>query len=76
MTPTVNGALALAVATACLVGLLENKLIQWEVANSSGAVVVTSLPPGRISVGADEQSRLNRFLFRMTYTVSSVAIEV
>jgi hypothetical protein len=66
MEPPVNGALALAAATAVLVDLLENRLIQREVANSIGAVAVTTLPPDRISVGADEQSGLNLFLFRVS----------
>ena len=66
MTPPVNGAIALAAATAVLVDLLENRLIQREVANSIGAVAVTTLPPDRIAVGTDEQSGLNLFLFRVS----------
>jgi Pvc16 N-terminal domain len=62
----VSGALAVASATAVLVDLLENRLIQREVANSIGSVTVTALPPDRISIGADERSGLNLFLYRVS----------
>ena len=61
-----SGALAVAAATAVLVDLLENRLIQHEVANSIGAVAVTALPPDRITLGADERNSLNLFLYRVS----------
>ncbi len=61
-----SGALAVAAATVVLVDLLENRLIQREVANTIGALTMTALPPDRITVGADERSGLNLFLYRVT----------
>jgi hypothetical protein len=61
-----SSALALAAVTSVLVDLLENRLIQREVTASVGAVAVTSVPPDKVAVGAEERSGLNLFLYRFT----------
>jgi hypothetical protein len=59
-------ALAIATVSAVLKSLLDNRLAVQGVAASVGDVTVTALPPDRISVGAEERSQLNLFLYRIT----------
>lgn len=59
--------LAIASVTAVLKHVLENGLVQYAVTNSIGSdVVVTSLPPDRITSGVDERAQLNLFLYQAT----------
>ncbi|HEU5314865.1 MAG TPA: DUF4255 domain-containing protein, partial [Chloroflexota bacterium] len=58
--------LVIASVTAVLKSLLENRLIQQDAPASVGDVSVTALPPDRITIGADERSQLNLFLYRVT----------
>src|SRR5438105_11482929 len=59
-------ALVMASVTSVLKDLLDNGLIQHDVTSSVGAVTVTALPPDRVPVGAEERSRLNIFMYRVT----------
>jgi hypothetical protein len=59
-------ALAIATVSAVLKSLLDNRMVEQGVAASVGEVTVTALPPDRISVGAEERSQLNLFLYRIT----------
>src|SRR5438067_457520 len=61
-----SSALAIAAVTAVLKNLLDNRLIEQGVAATLGDVTVSAQPPDRISVGADEKSQLNLFLYRLT----------
>lgn len=61
-----SNALAIAAVSAVLKSLLDNRLIEQGVAGSVGDVTVSALPPDRISVGAEERSQLNLFLYRIT----------
>ncbi len=61
-----SSALAVAAVSAVLKDLLDNRLAQQDIAASVGDVSVTALPPDRITVGADERSQLNLFLYRIT----------
>lgn len=61
-----SNALAIAAVTAVLKDLLENGLVSDSIATSVGDVIVTALPPDRISVGADERAQLNLFLYQVT----------
>jgi hypothetical protein len=59
--------LAIASVTAVLKHVLENGLVQYAVTNSIGSdVVVSSIPPDRITSGADERAQLNLFLYQAT----------
>lgn len=61
-----DGALAIAAATAALKGWLEHGLAGWkDGASIGGDVTVSILPPDRITVGADEQPRINLFLYQV-----------
>lgn len=61
-----SSALAIAAMTSVLKSLLDNRLIQSGVTASVGEVTVTALPPDRITVGNDERSQINLFLYRVT----------
>jgi hypothetical protein len=60
-------ALAIASVSAVLVDLLNNGLIDHDVATSLGAVTVSALPPDRITTGGpNPPTQLNLFLYRAT----------
>ena len=62
-------ALAIASVTAVLKDLLNNGVIDHDLASSVGEVVVSALPPDRIDAlgtPADQKSRLNLFLYQIT----------
>lgn len=59
-------ALAIAAVTAVLKDLLEKGLVSEAIVSSVGDVIVTALPPDRISVGADERAQLNLFLYQVS----------
>jgi hypothetical protein len=61
-----SSANAIAAVTFVLRHLLDNRLIRQSVSASIGEVTVSALPPDRIAAGADERSRLNLFLYRIT----------
>ncbi|MDZ8259798.1 DUF4255 domain-containing protein [Nostoc sp. ChiQUE01b] len=58
--------LSIAAVTAVLKVLLENGLVSDPIAASVGDVIVTALPPDRISVEADERAQINLFLYQVT----------
>ncbi len=58
--------LSLVAVTAVLKDLLENGLVNDSITASIGDVIVTALPPDRISVGTDERAQLNLFLYQIT----------
>jgi hypothetical protein len=58
--------LSLVAVTAVLKDLLENGLVNDSITASVGDVIVTALPPDRISVGTDERAQLNLFLYQVT----------
>jgi len=60
-------ALGIASVSAILVDLLNNGLIDHDVASSVGAVTVSALPPDRITTGGpNPPTQLNLFLYRVT----------
>ncbi len=61
-----SNALSIAAVTAVIKDLLENGLVSDAIAISIGDVIVTALPPDRISVGGDERPQLNLFLYQVT----------
>jgi len=61
-----SNALAIAVVTAVLKDLLENGLVSDSITTSIGDVIVTALPPDRISVESDERAQINLFLYLIT----------
>jgi hypothetical protein len=61
----VSSPLAIAVVTAVLKDLLNNGLIDNDLA-AVGTVLVSALPPDRITTGPTEDSRLNLFLYQVT----------
>ncbi|MEH2288192.1 DUF4255 domain-containing protein [Nostoc sp.] len=61
-----SNALSIAAVTAVLKVLLENGLVSDPIAASVGDVIVTALPPDRISVEADERAQINLFLYQVT----------
>jgi hypothetical protein len=62
-----SSALAIASVSAVLVDLLNNGIIDNDVAASVGAVTVSALPPDRITIsGTSIPSQLNLFLYRVT----------
>lgn len=61
-----SSTLAIASVTAILKNLLDNELIHQATAASVGDVLVTALPPDRISTGAEERSQLNLYVYRLT----------
>ncbi|MDF5721813.1 MAG: DUF4255 domain-containing protein [Rhizonema sp. PD37] len=61
-----SNALAIAAVTAVLKYLIENGLVTDAIATSVGDVVVTALPPDRISVETDERAQINVYLYLIT----------
>ena len=61
-----SNAITLAAVTAVLKDLLENRFANDAIATSVGEVLVTALPPDRVSVGADERPQLNLFLYQVS----------
>lgn len=61
-----NNALSIAAVTAVIKDVLENGLVNDAIATSVGDVIVTALPPDRISVGSDERAQINLFLYQVT----------
>jgi hypothetical protein len=61
-----SNALSIAAVTAVLKDLLENGLVRDSITTSVGDVIVTALPPDRISVGTDERAQINLFLYQVT----------
>ena len=61
-----SNALSIAAVTAVIKDLLENGLVSDAIATSIGDVIVTALPPDRISVGGDERPQINLFLYQVT----------
>jgi hypothetical protein len=62
-----SSALAIAAVTAVLKSMLENGLVDRGVTASLGSdIVVSALPPDRITTGADERAQLNLFFYQMT----------
>lgn len=61
-----SNVLSMAAVTAILKNLLENSLIQQAVTTGMGDVAVTTLPPDRVTIGADERPQLNLYLYRLT----------
>ncbi|MDZ8088446.1 MAG: DUF4255 domain-containing protein [Nostoc sp. DedQUE12b] len=61
-----SNVLSIAAVTAVLKVLLENGLVSDPIAASVGDVIVTALPPDRISVEADERAQINLFLYQVT----------
>lgn len=62
-----SSALAIASVTAVLKNLLENSLTERGVAAGiGGEIIVSALPPDRISIGGDERAQINLFLYQVT----------
>lgn len=61
-----SNTLAIAAVTAMLKDILENRLANHPVAISIGDLLVTALPPDRITVGSDERPQLNVFLYQVS----------
>lgn len=61
-----SNALSIAAVTAVLKDLIENGLVKDAIASSVGDVVVTALPPDRITQGSDERAQINLFLYQVT----------
>lgn len=59
------GALSIASVTAVLQDLLRNGLITNSEAASIGDVSISALPPDRITMGAEESTQLNLFMYRV-----------
>ena len=64
-----SNALGLAAVTAVLKDLLNNGVIDHDLASAVGAVTVSALPPDRIQTGTDEDNRLNLFLYHVSPNV-------
>jgi len=66
----VSTALGIAAVTAVLKDLLNNGVINNDIASTVGEVAVTSLPPDRIDVSdGNERNQLNLFLYQVTPNV-------
>jgi hypothetical protein len=66
-----SSALAIACVTAVLRNLLENGLVERGVTGSVASdIVISTLPPDRITSGADERPQLNLFLYQITPNIS------
>ena len=61
-----SSALGMAAVTAILKDLLENALVQRAATTGIGEVIVTTLPPDRVTIGTDERPQLNLYLYRLT----------
>ncbi|OKH50479.1 hypothetical protein NIES2101_19295 [Calothrix sp. HK-06] len=66
-----SNALSIAAVTAVLKDLIENSLVKDAIATSVGDVVVTALPPDRITQGTDERAQINLFLYQVTQNRSA-----
>lgn len=66
-----SNALSIAAVTAVLKDLIENSLVKDTIATSVGDVVVTALPPDRITQGTDERAQINLFLYQVTQNRSA-----
>jgi hypothetical protein len=62
----VSSPLAIATVTAVLKDLLNDGLINSNLAASVGTFAVSALPPDRIATGAQEPNQLNLFLYQVT----------
>jgi hypothetical protein len=60
-----SNALAIAAVTAVLKDLLDNGIINRAVSNVGGNVTVSTGPPDRVPVGANEKNQLNLFLYQV-----------
>jgi hypothetical protein len=58
--------LSIAGITAVLRHILANELIRYASVTRLGDVIVSVLPPDRITVGTDEPNQLNVFMYRVT----------
>ncbi|HEU5383679.1 MAG TPA: DUF4255 domain-containing protein [Ktedonobacteraceae bacterium] len=61
-----SSALTIAAVTAIIKNLLENSLIQQAVTTGMGDITITTLPPDRIAIGAEERPQINLYLYRLT----------
>jgi Pvc16 N-terminal domain len=61
-----SNVLSISAVTAVFKDLLENGLVSDAIVSSMGDVVVTALPPDRVSVEADERPQLNLFLYQIS----------
>jgi hypothetical protein len=61
-----SNALSIAAVTAVLKDLIENNLVKDAIATTLGDVIVTALPPDRITQGTDERAQLNLFLYQVS----------
>lgn len=61
-----NSALVIASVTTALKNLLNNGLIQELSGLNAGEVTVSTLPPDRVTSGAEEHAQLNLYLYRLT----------
>jgi hypothetical protein len=64
--PDSSAPLAFASITAVLKDLLSNGLVRYSSVTRLGDVSVSVLPPDRVTLGAEEASQLNVFLYRVT----------
>ncbi|MBD2211967.1 DUF4255 domain-containing protein [Calothrix sp. FACHB-156] len=58
--------IAMASVTAVLKNVVENGLTSDPITASIGDILVTAIPPDRITVGVDEHSQINLFLYQVT----------
>src|SRR5262252_7558799 len=65
MLPNV-GSLTIASVTAVLKDLLGNGLMAYSNMTGVGDVSVSTLPPNRVTAGAEERNQLNLFMYRVT----------
>jgi hypothetical protein len=61
-----SSAWSMAAVTVIIKNVLENALIEQAGITGMGDVVVSALPPDRISIGAEERPQLNLYLYRLT----------
>lgn len=61
-----HSALGIASITAIFKSLLGNELVRQLADTPIGDVAVSTLPPDRISVGTEERTQLNLYLYRVT----------
>jgi hypothetical protein len=61
-----SSALAIAAVTAVLTDLLNDGMIDHDLASHLGAVKVTALPPDRLLTGGTEENQLNLFMYRVS----------
>ena len=66
-----SNAFSIAAVTAVLKDLIENGLVKDAIATTVGDVVVTALPPDRITQATDERAQLNLFLYQVTQNRSA-----